>query len=409
MREYLPFKDHSCCDVKHEIPVETDYLAILDEIVINMSSGAKTLLYDVLFDKVYKNIRRSLVSGFGKDYKSPFISQPEINRLAAMDANIQRFSAAKTVSQVQEINRLVAAGTPFSELKNEVRKINDQFNVNWLKTETGTAYATGLNVGDWMGKSTVFKFARWRQIQRSTKRESHSALNGKVWRTDEIPAIPPLDWNCGCRLEYFEETEEDIKTPKDFVDELKNSQATSSKYANLYEQMKRYGFNTHKGKTGQVFDLNKTYGSEFNVNRLTWSTQGRASSRNIRSVETMIRDSRSYESVSRTAFGSLSDYMGREITPSAILNKNNYRYIVNIHDVLNRPHEVYLQSVGNSYKYVYFKFYNDMGRQTSIRVSVDLDGNGFKLNSLNTSINSDRYRNGVLVYNSKESYLNSSS
>jgi hypothetical protein len=406
MLEHLPFIHDGCCKPKNVVEVDQNYEAILQTIVSQLDTQSKQLFYHVLFNQIVKDISKAFDAGFGRSLLRQQ-SEIESNFYSMMESNINRFSAAKTVAQVSDINRLVASGLPFNELSRAVSKINKQFNVDWLRTETSTAYATGLSSSEFIQKQTAFKYARWNQIQRDTKREAHSKLNGKIWETSKIPAIPPLDWNCGCRIEYledFEVSDDQVNKPKDFIDLLKASESGSSKYDNLYEQMKRYGFNKHKGKIAEVFDLNKTYSKEFSVDRLYWKTQGRKAFKDVQTTNQLLRSSKSYQQVKSTVFSELRDYKGRIINPSGILNSSNYKFIDSIHEVISIPSEVYLRQIGSSYRYTYLKFYNDRGVKTSLIVEAEMTGKGFRLRSLKKSSDPDRKRNGVNVFNSKDNF-----
>lgn len=408
MLHYLPIDadHHGCCEVKNELEVDTSYEQLLERVVEEMQGRPYQLLYQFLFAKISSDLQKALESGLGKWHTSPILSDVERNMITFMEANVYRFSAAKTAAQVIEINKAFRSDITWSEFKKQVRGINDQFNVNWLRTETRTARGIGLSSSEFVAKEQTFPFVRWVQIDRVTKRQSHALLHGKVYKTSEIPALPPLDWNCGCRLDYLEDWEVDSHESKaDFIERLKKSESGSSKYKNLYEQMKRYGFTKHKAKAGEVFDLNKTYGDEFNVSRLNWKNSGMKSFKEMDGfrMQTAIRDSRSYRDISSQPVNIKFDYAKRMINPRNIVSKKNYQHAWQLDSVLSMPDEVWLKQLGDGYRYSYFRFVLDAGKKTSIRVDVDVtrDG-GMFLKSMSAGSDVDRFRNGVNVFNSKK-------
>lgn len=394
MNEYLPFNYVGCCDVKNISSTDESYIQIIGD-------GLNIDHYD-LFSKINQDLNGALKSGF--EFKNNTVSNQKRLKSVLMESNISRFSSAKTLAQLSEINKVVKSGASFSEIKKKVSSINNQFNVDWLRTEVSTARATSLSVSDWVDNSEEFKYARWIQIQRETKRESHTKLNGKIWESTKIPAIPPLDWNCGCRIEYLEDFEVEqnqVQKPSEFVDILKASESTSKKYANLYDQMKRYGFNKHKGKIGEVFAVNKTYGKEFDANRLTWKNQGLKTSTDIPHNKPLIRNTSTYKHVKSNQNRQLIDYNGRLLDNNDVINTSNYRLSNNIDDVLSKPDEVFMRQIGDKYRYTYIKYYDDFGKKTSLIVEAEVNSKSFKLKSFKKNSRPNDKRNGINVFNAK--------
>ena len=158
-----------------------------------------------------------------------------------MQADSVRFSFAKTQEEINKLNSIYKKDMPYSKFKEEALSIDNQYNKNYLKTEFDTAYNRMLNTDEYLDKSTRYKFATWRQIQRITARDEHKYLNGKTFSVSTLPALPPIGYNCGCELEYSNEPG-DLQTPSYFK---------SDKIE--YNLMVKQGFWNNPAKTGEVF------------------------------------------------------------------------------------------------------------------------------------------------------------
>src|SRR5690606_30077639 len=63
--------------------------------------------------------------------------------LTAFEQNLFRFSGAKTLAQVQELNQLFRQSKSFAEFYQLAKKRAEVFNRDWLETEYNSAVLTG--------------------------------------------------------------------------------------------------------------------------------------------------------------------------------------------------------------------------------------------------------------------------
>lgn len=77
----------------------------------------------------------------------------------AMEINLFQFSAAKTLAELQELNRLFRESSNFADFEREARKICTAFNRDWQRTEYDTALLTAEAASTYrrlMGKTKLF-------------------------------------------------------------------------------------------------------------------------------------------------------------------------------------------------------------------------------------------------------------
>ena len=84
----------------------------------------------------------------------------------AMEINLFQFSAAKTLAELQELNRLFRESSNFADFEREARKICTAFNRDWQRTEYDTALLTAEAASTYrrlMGKTKLFPYWEYRR------------------------------------------------------------------------------------------------------------------------------------------------------------------------------------------------------------------------------------------------------
>lgn len=124
----------------------------------------------------------------------------------ALETNLYHFSAAKTLAEVQELNRILRESGSYAEFRRKAEKVAKAFNDTWQRTEYDTAVLTAestVNYRRLKNEVDVFPYWEYLTVGDSKVRKEHRALHGlilsasdKLW--DKI--YPPLSWNCRCRV-----------------------------------------------------------------------------------------------------------------------------------------------------------------------------------------------------------------
>ncbi len=163
-------------------------------------------------------------------------------------ANVQRFSGFKTAAVQRAMTEKLtdAAGNirPFADFKTDCLAINQQYNVDYLRTEYNQAVASSQMAAKWSEFDPESRL-RYDTVGDDLVRKEHQALDG-ITRPHSDPFwdshYPPLDWNCRCTV-----TEVDHDTPTTPLHGL----------GGLPEAAKEFRQNV--GKTGDIFGMDHPY------------------------------------------------------------------------------------------------------------------------------------------------------
>lgn len=124
----------------------------------------------------------------------------------AMEINLFQFSAAKTLAELQELNRLFRESKDFRDFERRAAEVCEQFNRRWQQTEYATAQAVAEEASNYRrlrrGVKTM-PFWEYFTARDELVRPTHRLLDGVILpandpRWDKI--YPPNGWNCRCTV-----------------------------------------------------------------------------------------------------------------------------------------------------------------------------------------------------------------
>ena len=158
----------------------------------------------------------------------------------SMQRNIFRFSQAKSLTQLKELNSLLTQNgklREWADFKKEALALNQNYNRNYLQAEFQTARQAGHHARNWQGyvkDKDLYPNLEYKTTGDALVREEHAALNGTIKPVNDPfwdSYYPPNGWRCRC---YVAQTSDAAskETPKE---PIKNE------------------FKTNVGKTGAVF------------------------------------------------------------------------------------------------------------------------------------------------------------
>ena len=305
----------------------------------------------------------------------------------AMEINLFQFSAAKTLAELQELNRLFRESSNFADFEREARKICTAFNRDWQRTEYDTALLTAEAASTYrrlMGKTKLFPYWEYRTVGDDRVRPSHRQLEGIVLPYNDArwkKIFPPNDWRCRCRVVprmAHEVKKETVEASQQRVDEFFGT-ATWKKAA-------AQGWGVNRALTGEVFTQNQFYIRRFQnkasklLGRLYYNDWGLDSfaKRLAAATEPMPEYSGSaaewYE-----AHKTLHDYKGREVVMDEKVFRThttgNYEKVrvpllACVEEVLKNPDEVWLNDYHRPFRNMNFiKFYD--GKVIDVICEVD--------------------------------------
>lgn len=190
-------------------------ITLSDKLLKEVFDGKKPK--DQLDLELYETIKTNLSQPIDKQFGLKFgYNEPDNIMRAMLKTNIFKFAGAKSLSMMLDIgNQLVDEENKprtFSEFKKEALKINNQYNVNWLRAEHQQAIAQSQNASNWLGyekDQDIYPNLRYETVGDDRVRDEHAVLNGitkpvsdPFWNT----YAPQNGW--GCRCELIQENEE---------------------------------------------------------------------------------------------------------------------------------------------------------------------------------------------------------
>ena len=243
--------------------------ATLDGRVIARVAGGDSAYFDAelfqyissdLLDAVQKAFKRTVNHA---DVRFAYGLQDDAF-ITALEQNLFHFSAAKTLAEVQELNRMFRESKNFEEFSKKAAEICGTFNKTWQKTEYETAVLTAESASNYhrlMGKTKLFPYWKYVTAGDDKVREEHRKLDGVVLpakdtRWDKI--FPPNGWKCRCRVTpvmRHEVTEEWLAESSRIVD---GYLGTSE-----WRKVEQQHWDSNRGKRAEIFDKNQMYIRKF--------------------------------------------------------------------------------------------------------------------------------------------------
>lgn len=183
--------------------------ASLDESIITaVWNGELTDFSPELFGFFAEDFLKAVRPAFKEGVKNADVgityNAPDDVFLTAMEQNLFHFSAAKTLAEVQELNRLMRESKNFEEFHRKAKQVTDVFNKTWQKTEWDTAVLTAEAASNYRrlrSKKEIFPFWEYKTVYDGKVRDEHLKLHGVILpesdpRWNKI--YVPNGWRCRC-------------------------------------------------------------------------------------------------------------------------------------------------------------------------------------------------------------------
>jgi len=167
-----------------------------------LKSGVK-VLSDKDVHKLHKltttKLQLAVTSGMGEQ-----TSQAVDNVLEARLKNsVALFSTFKSFKYLGKVGDLVSKHDNYQDFRNEAVSVLKTYNERHLKTEYDTALSRAQMAqffSDAQKTKDAFPYLEWVTVGDDAVRPSHKALHGIIKPVDEWTDVPPIDFNCRCRL-----------------------------------------------------------------------------------------------------------------------------------------------------------------------------------------------------------------
>ena len=217
------------------------------------------------FNALYSLLVDGVEEGYGKVEE-----EPDHLRRSLLEANVARFSAARDIAMVKELNAIKNRADSFRQFKEEAKGVLANFNENYLKTEYGHAVAVSQAAAAYLrhlDEKDEFPYWEYQTVGDDRVRQAHAALDGMVFQvgdTDALRFYPPNGYNCRCEAIQKEDLGgKELQTL---------DKAIRAIGGEAWEAMQKKGFDTNWGDALQVFSRNQEYINSFRPNGLDYRT-----------------------------------------------------------------------------------------------------------------------------------------
>lgn len=335
--------------------------------------------------------------------------------LTAFEQNLFRFSAAKTLAQVQELNALFRQSDSFQAFFEKASARFDIFNKTWLETEYNTAILTGEAAATYhrlIAKSDLFPYWEYRTVGDEHVRAEHQKLHGLILPFDDPrwdKLFPPNGWNCRCFI-----------LPRMASEVNASKIAAMRKRADRYFKSKEFKFNqaqgwgVNRGKSGEIFTANQQYvykqpGKAASLlNSLTPADYGLPSYSKAKKVAKSVLPT--YDGKPGAFYNVLSvvdgnavvrDYNSRPLALQPTDKVKEVTQLKAMNDTISQPDEVWINGTQGGKELdnlIYIRYYQD---KTMVVVGDIQNGNASAVKSWFTLTERkqviDQYRRGILI------------
>lgn len=376
------------------------------------SSGAET--FDVkLFEYTAGALVDGITKGFlAKKFAIDYGFTPDSLK-TAMELNLYRFSASKTLAECQRLNELFRSSKSFDEFKREAVAVTDVFNKQWLQTEYDTAYNTSENAATYhrlREQEETFPYWQYVTAGDGKVREEHRKLNGIILPANDprwAKIYPPNGWNCRCRIRPL------MRHEVEGVDFDANRKVVDGYFSTPeWKKGEDQGFGINRAVRGLVFTSNQFYVRKFpNIAKKELAT--------LTDAQWGIPN---YEASQKAAEGALKrydndfttwwakqqkegktaafvDYKARNIgLEESVAKKANTELLDAVDSVFGKPTEVWINgAAGVDFStYCFIKFYSDTA---IVATATIVKGNIYGITSIVEVAKSaaSKYRCGLLI------------
>lgn len=213
---------------------------------------------------VFKTDVRNTDTGFA--YNAP----DDVFR-TALETNLYHFSAAKTLAEVQELNRILRQSDSYGEFAREAEKVAKAFNGTWQRTEYDTAVLTAEATANYRRlrrQSKTFPYWQYLTVADGRVREEHEKLHGVILSERDTlwnKIYPPNGWNCRCRvrgLMAFQVEGEDLEAMRGRVLEFIETKE--------WKMQAAQGWGVNRCDTAQIFTADQMYIRKFPENAASY-------------------------------------------------------------------------------------------------------------------------------------------
>lgn len=264
--------------------------------------------------------------------------------ITAMEMNVFRFSAAKSLAEITELNKLYRESTSFNDFKKKAQAVTETFNKKWQRTEYETANLICSSTSNYqrlIKKTDLFTFWEYKTVGDDKVRPEHARLHGVIlpWDDERWNKIwPPNGWKCRCYIvpRMASDIEGvDIEENRRIVDEFFESSEWKMSVGS--------GFGVNRALSSELFREDQQYIRKF----------PQKASKMLRDIDYKAYKLRGLEQLQKDALSLIPKYTG------------------DIADVVKNLHTENDQTFVKDFKGRLVGFDTEGGEKTAIRAAID--------------------------------------
>ncbi|PHN00581.1 phage head morphogenesis protein, partial [Flavilitoribacter nigricans] len=289
-----------------------------------------------------------------------------------LEANVQHFSAAKSLALTQQLNQIKNRSRSFSEFRSQAEPLLSNYNVNWMRAEYNHAVAAAQNGATWMRMkqaADVRPYWEYQTVGDDRVRPTHQSMDGLIFRIDDPEAarvFPPNGFGCRCEgVSRADLAGREVSSLQDAIGALGSD----------WQTMNDKGFAVNFGDAAQVFTRSQDYAQGIDPNTLTWRSYNlksatamkklpalQAGTMAARELERWWKDRRGRHDLDEADRIRLLDYRDRPILMDRNLvddlKERKQAALLNLlEDLLTNPDEVWLQENPGTLQRLMLKFF----------------------------------------------------
>lgn len=353
-------------------------------------------LFQFFSDDFLKAVRTPFKQVLGLADRDYTYGAPDDAFVTSMELNLFHFSAAKTLAEIQELNRVFRESESYEDFQRQAENITTTFNGRWQKTEYETAVLTAESASNYQRlskKTKLFPYWKYNTAGDDRVRPEHDELDGLTLPANDPrweKIFPPNGWKCRCYVTPLMAHEVE---GVDF-EEMQNRCDAYFDTAE-WQQNKAQGWDTNRGKTAEVFDKNQQYIRKFPdkaasyLGSLYYNDYGLDSF--SKKLAAATAQAPTFEGDVKEWYKThklFEDYKGRKVvlTEDVFVKHTTKKYtdtrvpLVNcITDVLKSPDEIWINDYQKEFKnFNFIKFYE--GKVINVICEVK-DGSVYQVNT----------------------------
>lgn len=263
----LSLPEQPCCEDEalalDTTPISAEEEALLARVFAEQQrTGTVPRQY---FSALAQQLLKGVGEGAGDPAPATDFDSPDHLFRSLMEANVQRFSAAKSLAIVQQLNELKNTASSFAEFKEKAGSLLNNYNLNWMKSEYDHAISYAQNGANYLRQREIqdeYPYWRYETVGDDRVRASHAALDGMVFRFGDEASdrvYPPNGYGCRCEAIPTSDEGQATSTLSDAASALGED----------WDVMVTKGFD-RSPDVGEVFKRSMEYVKNFNPNGLDW-------------------------------------------------------------------------------------------------------------------------------------------